>query len=113
MIVIYHNPNCSKSQACVNFMETSKHDFSVVKYMDEALSVEKMKKILNLLKFTPMELVRQNEKLWQTDYANKNLTDIEIITAMLKHPQLMERPIVINGDKAIIGRPPERVLDIL
>jgi arsenate reductase (glutaredoxin) len=113
MIVIYHNPRCSKSRECLSYMETSKHDFSTVKYMDEALSVEKLKKILKLLKFTPIELVRKNEAIWKDTYKGKNLSDEEIINAMIEHPKLMQRPIVINGDKAVVGRPPERVIDIL
>ena len=113
MIVIYHNPRCSKSRECLNFMETSKHDFSTVKYMDEPLSPEKLKKILKLLKLTPIELVRQNETIWKDTYKGKNLSDEEIINAMIEHPKLMQRPIVINGDKAVIGRPPERVFGIL
>jgi arsenate reductase len=94
-------------------METSKHDFSTVKYMDELLSPEKLKKILKLLKLTPIELVRKNETIWKDTYKGKNLSDEEIINAMTEHPKLMQRPIVINGDKAVIGRPPERVFDIL
>jgi arsenate reductase len=94
-------------------METSKHDFFTVKYMDEPLSLEKLKKILKLLKLTPIELVRQNETIWKDTYKGKNLSDEEIINAMIEHPKLMQRPIVINGDKAVIGRPPERVFDIL
>jgi arsenate reductase len=94
-------------------MEISKHDFSTVKYMNEPLSSEKLKKILKLLKLTPIELVRKNETIWKDTYKGKNLSDEEIINAMIEHPKLMQRPIVINGDKAVIGRPPERVFDIL
>jgi arsenate reductase (glutaredoxin) len=94
-------------------METSKHDFSIVKYMHELLSPEKLKKILKLLKLTPIELVRKNEAIWKDSYKGKNLSDEEIINAMIEHPKLMQRPIVINGDKAVVGRPPERVFDII
>lgn len=81
--------------------------------MNEELSVEKLKEILKLLKFTPIELVRKNEIIWKDHYKGRILSDEEIINAMIEHPKLMQRPIVINGDKAIIGRPPERVFDIL
>lgn len=81
--------------------------------MDEPLTEKKLRKILELLDFEPLELVRTNELIWQQKYAAKNLSDTEIIHAMLTYPDLMQRPIVINGDKAVIGRPPERVLDIL
>lgn len=81
--------------------------------MDEPLSVEKLRKILKLLKLTPIKLIRKNETIWKDKYKGKNLSDDEIINAMIEHPEVMQRPIVINGDKAIIGRPPKRVLDIL
>jgi arsenate reductase (glutaredoxin) len=113
MIVIYHNPRCSKSRECLNIMETSKYDYSSVKYMDEPLSPEKLKKILKLLKLAPIELVRKNEAIWKDTYKGKNLSDEEIINAMIEHPKLMQRPIVVNGDKAVIGRPPERVFELL
>jgi len=113
MIEIYHNPRCSKSRECLSFMETSKHDFTSVKYMNEPLSAEKLKKIIKLLKFTPIELIRQNEAIWKSNFADKKLSDSEIINAMIEYPALMQRPIVINGDKAVIGRPPERVFEIL
>lgn len=113
MIEIYHNPRCSKSRECLNFLETSKHEFSSVKYMNEPLSVEKLKKTLKLLKFNPIELVRQNEAIWKSNFAGKKLSDSEIINAMIEYPALMQRPIVINGDKAVVGRPPERVFEIL
>jgi len=113
MIVIYHNPRCSKSRECLSFMETSKYDFTSVKYMNEPLSVEKLKKIIKLLDFTPIELIRQNEAIWKSNFSDKKLSDSEIINAMIEYPALMQRPIVINGDKAVIGRPPERVFEIL
>ncbi len=81
--------------------------------MNEPLSVEKLKKILKLLKFNPIELVRQNEAIWKSIFAGKKLSDSEIINALIEYPALMQRPIVINGDKAVIGRPPERVFEIL
>ena len=113
MIVVYHNPDCSKSNACLSFMETSKHDFTLVKYMDEPLSEVKLRQILDLLKFQPIELVRRHEKIWQDRFEGRDPSDQTIIDALLRYPELMQRPIVINGDKAVIGRPPERVLEIL
>lgn len=113
MIVVYHNPRCSKSRACLSFLETSKHDFQMIKYMDEPLSEAKLKKILQLLKIAPIDLIRKNERIWKSDFKGKEHSDEELINAMLKYPSLMERPIVINGNKAVIGRPAEKVLDIL
>ncbi len=113
MIVIYHNPRCSKSRACLKTLEASKIDHEVVKYLDEDLSIEKLEHIINLLKIKPIDLVRKNEKLWKENFKNLDFTDKELIGVMVKYPKLIERPIIINGNKAIIGRPPERVLDLI
>ena len=113
MIIIYHNPQCSKSIACFKILETSKHRFGAVKYLNEPLSEEKLRKIIKLLNIAPQELIRKNEPEWKEHYEGRELTDQETITAILRFPILMERPIVINGDKAVIGRPPEKVLSIL
>ena len=113
MILIYHNPRCSKSREALDILETSKADYEVVKYMDELLSIEKLKELITLLKIQPIELVRTNESIWKENFKNSDLTDDELIAAMAKHPKLIERPIVVNGNKAVIGRPTQKILDIL
>ena len=113
MILIYHNPRCSKSREALDILETSKADYEVIKYMDELLSIEKLKELITLLKIQPIELVRTNEAIWKENFKNSDLTDDELIAAMAKHPKLIERPIVINGNKAVIGRPPQKILEIL
>ena len=113
MIVIYHNPRCSKSRETLEILETHKADYKAIKYLDIPLSEEKLGKILKLLNIKPIELIRTNEKLWKDDYKHHEFTDVELIQIMAKYPQLIERPIVINGDKAVIGRPPKRILDII
>lgn len=113
MISIYHNPRCSKSREGVALLETKNANFQVVKYMDDLLSVEELEKIIQLLKIKPIELVRTNESIWKDNYKNLALSDDDIIAALSKHPKLIERPIVINDNKAVIGRPSENILDIL
>lgn len=113
MILIYHNPRCSKSREALDILETRKADYEVVKYMDELLSIEKLKELITLLKIQPIELVRTNESIWKENFKNSDLTDDELIAAMAKHPKLIERPIVVNGNKAVIGRPTQKILDIL
>ena len=113
MIVIYHNPDCSKSTECLDILETKKANYKVIKYLDEPPDEEKLDKIIRLLNIKPIELIRQKETLWQESFAHLDFTDDELIKIMAQYPQLIERPIIINGDKAVIGRPPERTLDIL
>lgn len=113
MIVIYHNPNCSKSRESLEILETNKEDIQIIKYLDEPLKAEKLNKIIKLLKIKPIELIRQQETLWKDNFKDLEFTDEELIDVMINYPQLIERPIVINGDKAVIGRPPTKILDIL
>ena len=113
MIKIYHNNRCSKSRCGLEILENSKKDFEVVKYLDDKLSVNELKAIISKLGIQPIELVRKNEAIWKSEYKGKDLTDAQIISAMVEHPKLIERPIVINGDKAVIGRPTELILNII
>ncbi|NNK86898.1 MAG: arsenate reductase (glutaredoxin) [Flavobacteriaceae bacterium] len=113
MIVVYHNPRCRKSRETLEILETKKADYEVIKYLDIPLGEEKLGKIIKILKIKPIELVRTNEKIWKENFKNLEFSDKELIQVMAKYPQLIERPIVINGDKAVIGRPPKRILDII
>lgn len=113
MITIYHNPRCSKSRQGLALVEESGKDFEVVKYLNTPLSEEKLSEICTLLQISPIELIRKNESVWKENFKGKNLTDGQIIKAMVKHPKLIERPIVVNGKKAVVGRPPENIHNIL
>ena len=113
MIEIYHNPRCSKSRETLNILESENVDFKIIKYLDEELSAKELSKIIKLLNIKPIELVRKNESLWKDNFKNSTFTDKELIDIMVKNPKLIERPIVINGNKAVIGRPPQLVLDII
>jgi arsenate reductase len=113
MIKIYHNNRCRKSRSGLEILEHSGKEFEVVKYLEDIPSASELKKIIKLLNIKPIDLVRKNEMVWKENFKGKTLSDAEIISAMIKNPKLIERPIVIHGDKAVIGRPPEAILDIL
>jgi arsenate reductase len=113
MIKIYHNNRCSKSRQGLQILEESGKEFRIVKYLDTTPTVKEIKEIISLLGISPIELVRKNEIIWKENYKSKTLSDDEIIEAMVNNPKLIERPIIINGNKAVIGRPPEGILDII
>ncbi|MDX1362964.1 MAG: arsenate reductase (glutaredoxin) [Arenibacter latericius] len=113
MIKIFHNPRCSKSRQGVAILTESGKDFEIVKYLEDTPSKEQLEEIVKKLGITPMELVRTNESIWKENYKGKELTDDELLTAMVENPKLIERPIVIHNNKAVIGRPPEKILELL
>lgn len=113
MITIYHNPRCSKSREGLLLLENSGKKFTTVLYLEEKLSVEELNSIIQKLGISPIELVRKNESIWKENYKDKNLSDFQIIKAMAENPKLIERPIVVHRDKAVIGRPPEGIKSII
>ncbi|MDA0176711.1 arsenate reductase (glutaredoxin) [Mesoflavibacter profundi] len=113
MTTIYHNPRCRKSREGLQILENTGINFKVIKYLEDKLSEEELTHIISLLDIKPIELVRKNESIWKTDFKDKQLSDKQIIKAMVDNPKLIERPIVISNNKAIIGRPPENVKKII
>ncbi|KAA1246131.1 arsenate reductase (glutaredoxin) [Aquimarina sp. RZ0] len=113
MTTIYHNPRCSKSRQCLAILEEQKENIQIIKYLDTPFTTEKLKETIDLIGIKPLDLIRKNEIIWKDNYKNKELTDEELISIMIQNPKLIERPIVIKNNKAIIGRPPEKVIDIL
>lgn len=109
MIQIYHNSRCGKSRECLTFLENSGKEYEVVKYLEDVPTFEELKSIIIKLDLKPIELVRKKEKIWIENFKDKELKDDEIIQAMISNPILIERPIVISGDKAIIARPLEKI----
>lgn len=112
MIKIYHNPRCSKSRQGLEILNQSKVDFEVVKYLDSPLSEDELTELIKKLNISPIKLVRKGEAIWKENYKSKELSDEQIIEAMATNPKLIERPIVVNDNKAIIGRPPSLISDI-
>ncbi|AWA29212.1 arsenate reductase (glutaredoxin) [Flavobacterium magnum] len=113
MIQVYHNPKCSKSRECLAVLDASGHDCEIVKYLEETPDESEIKTLVEKLGIKPIDLIRTKEPLWKEKFQGRKLTSAQIIKAIVKNPILLERPIVIHGDKAIIGRPVDRVFDII
>ncbi|WP_395374557.1 arsenate reductase (glutaredoxin) [Marinicella sp. W31] len=111
---IYHNPRCSKSRATLALLQEHGANFDVIEYLKDTPDIDTLKNILALLNISARELLRTGEQEYKAlNLSDTHLTDNQLIDAMHKNPRLIERPIVVCGNKAIIGRPPENVLDIL
>ena len=104
MIQVLHNPRCGKSRNCLAFLTEANQSFEIINYLQNPLSEAEITVLLQKLGIQPLELVRQKETVWINNYKNKSLTNKDIIKAMSEHPILIERPIVIINDKAIIAR---------
>ncbi|WP_411030913.1 arsenate reductase (glutaredoxin) [Spongiimicrobium sp. 3-5] len=113
MVKIYHNPRCSKSREGLSVLEESGAVFEVVKYLENIPSKEELTQVINYLDLKPENLVRKNEAIWKEKFRGKILTDEQVIEAMVQYPKLIERPIVIKGNKAVIGRPVEKIKELL
>jgi len=113
MITIFHNARCGKSRDCLTFLNQSQEDVKVVNYLLHPPNFDDLNKIIKMLDIEPIELVRQKETIWITAFKNKPLSNDEIINAMVEHPILIERPIVIHNGKAVIARPLDKVHAIL
>jgi arsenate reductase len=113
MITIYHNPRCSKSRETLDLLKENKEEVKVIEYLKTPPSKEELEKILSKLGIAAEELVRKGEDLYKEKYKNKDFSNEEWIKILVKNPSLIERPIVVKGDKAIIGRPPINVHKIL
>lgn len=113
MIEIYHNPRCTKSRETLQLLESKGIEPKVIEYLKDVPTEKEMKGILKKLGIKATDLLRKNETIFKELYKGKELSEDEWIKAMIQHPKLIERPIVINDQKAALGRPPEKVLDIL
>jgi len=117
MILIYHNPDSTESIACLNLLKKTKQKYRIIKYLDNHLTERKLKRIVKLLKIKPLELIRTEDELWKDHFQpivknEDDFDDIEYIKMMIEFPSLMRRPIIIKGDKAIIAKPPNKILEI-
>lgn len=112
-LTIYHNPKCSKSRETLALLRARGLEPRIVEYLNSPPTAAELASIVAKLGIRPEALVRKGEKVLSARYAGRNLTDAEWIAAMVADPVLIERPIVVAGDKAAIGRPPESVLSLL
>jgi len=110
---IYHNPRCRKSRESVNYLADKNIDFEIIEYLKERVSENMMKSILKSLNMSAIELVRKNEKIWKDNFKGKELKEEEIISLLCNEPKLMERPIIVCKNKAVIGGPKENIDKLL
>jgi arsenate reductase len=113
MITIYHNNRCGKSRTALCILEEQGKPFKTVEYLKDVPTVEELKSIIKKLKIKPHDLIRTKESIYIENYKGKTLSDDAWIQAMHEHPILIERPIVVNGNKAVVARPPEKVNEVL
>ncbi|MEM7187774.1 MAG: arsenate reductase (glutaredoxin) [Bacteroidota bacterium] len=113
MTTIYHNPRCTKSRETMQFLEQKGETITVIQYLEQVPTQKELRELIKMLGIQPIELVRKNEAVWKEQYKGKELTNAQIIKAMVTHPRLIERPIVVKNGRAAIGRPPESVSSIL
>ena len=113
-VTIYHNPRCSKSRAALALLEEKGVDLDIVEYLKTPPDKAQMNRILDGLGMEPRDLMRKREEPYKAlDLADEGKSRDELIAAMIENPILIERPVVVNGGKYALGRPPESVLDIL
>ena len=111
---IYHNPRCRKSRQTLELIKANGINPSIVLYLEEPPTIETLSNIINLLKLKPRDLLRKSEDEYKAlNLKDTTIDDLEMIKFMSKHPKLIERPIVISGKNAILGRPPENVLSLI
>ena len=110
---IFHNPKCTKSRGTLALLQERGVELRVVEYLKTPPTAAELKSIVAKLGITAEQLVRKGEDVYKANYVGKTLTDAQWIDAMVKHPILIERPIVVSGDRAVIGRPPENVEPLL
>ena len=113
MLQVLHNPRCGKSRNCLAFLNDSAKKYEIINYLEKPLTAAELKALLKKLDLKPIAIVRQKEAVWIENYKGKTLSDAAIIQAIAKHPILLERPIVIDGDKAIIGRDIDKLNDFI
>jgi len=113
-LIIYHNPSCSKSRETLQILEDNQVELNIIEYLDQPPTRQELKQIIGMLGISARDLMRTTEQVYKdTELDDESLTEEEIIEAICEFPTLLQRPIVVWGDKAVIGRPPEKVLEIL
>ena len=113
-LTLYHNPRCSKSRGALELLEARGLTPTVVRYLETPLSAAQLRDLLAKLNISARQLLRSGEDEYKAlNLADSSLTEAQLIDAMAAHPKLIERPILVAGEQAVIGRPPEKILEIL
>lgn len=114
MITIYHNPRCSKSRQALELLEARGATPEVVRYLETPPDAATLRRLLKLLGLPARALLRAGEEEYrELGLDDPALTEAQLVDAMVRHPRLIERPVVVSGNRAVIGRPPEKVLELL
>ena len=112
-VKIYHNPRCSKSRQTLEILKNKNCDIEIIEYLKVPMALKELEDILSKLNYEPRDLIRKGEDIYKTEnLANTSLTSNTLMKKMILNPILIERPIVVFNDKAIVGRPPEKDLEI-
>ncbi|WP_167614190.1 arsenate reductase (glutaredoxin) [Maribellus sediminis] len=110
---IYHNPRCSKSRNGLKYLETKGCDFEEVRYLEDGISEKELSDLIAKTGRPAFDFVRTQEQVYKDEFKGKTLSDKEWIKVLVENPKLLQRPIVVNGDKAVLGNPPENIDSIL
>lgn len=110
---MYHNPRCRKSREALQILQEKGVDVEIVEYLKEPPSAKELKATLKKMGVKPMDIIRKNEQIFRDNFKGKEYSDEEWIDILTKNPKLIERPIAIEGDRAVVGRPPEKVLELV
>lgn len=112
-MIIYHNARCSKSREALDILNKNKCEVEIREYLKQPPTKKELKELLAKLGCKPIDIVRKKEEIYIKKFANKKFTDAEWIQILTEHPVLIERPIVIDGYKAVVARPPELIIDLI
>lgn len=110
---VYHNPRCSKSRQTLQIIEEKGIEVEIIKYLEDVPSEAELKAVLKALGIPAEKLLRKGEADFKENFKGKDLSEDEWIKAMIQYPKMIERPIVVKDNKAVLGRPPENVLDLI
>ncbi|WP_445382310.1 arsenate reductase (glutaredoxin) [Robiginitalea sp. IMCC43444] len=112
MVQIYHNPRCRKSREGLEYLKGISADIEIIEYLKNPLSPEQLRSLLKKLHMSPWELLRKNEAIWKEKYKGKEISADELIGIMTENPKLIERPIVVKDQRAVVARPADTIRDL-
>lgn len=113
MYTILHNSRCGKSRDAVKVLEDSGKEFIIREYLKDPLSKDELKDILNKLQLNPIDIIRTNEEDWKVNFKGKDLSDDQILNALIEYPKLLQRPIIVDDKNGVVGRPTELVNEFI
>ena len=112
-MIIWHNNRCRKSREALAILEDNKIEVEIVNYLEDTPSKSDLKETLKKLGLNAVDIIRKGEADFKENFKGKDLSEDQWLDAMIKYPKLIERPIIIKGEKAVVGRPPENVKELL